>query len=324
MRLLWRISLLYLMASLALMAIRFPNFPELAVTAINLTWYYVNRLSVHLRWLLPVLPLLLLLVPRRNLAAHAMGALRAAGSVVAILVGFSFLKSAIPSIVPFYADPAFASLDKFMHGGRDPWQIAHAIIRPGHAVFLIPSYVQIWAMVAVGLPFVVALSDPDDGRVRRFSILYLFTWIGLGNVMAVAFSSVGPVFYDRLLGGDRFAQLTEALMVRGVKDTVVGDVQAFLWSAYETQALLFGSGISAFPSVHLGIATLTALYLYERSRLLLPFGLLFVAVIQFLSVYTGYHYAIDGYFSIAAVVGLWAWLRRRERATGAQENYAAD
>ncbi len=105
---------------------------------------------------------------------------------------------------------------------------------------------------------------------------------------------------------------------------MIGDIQSYLWTSYEARALLFGSGISAFPSVHLGIATLTALYLFERQRYLLLPGIAFVAVILFLSVYSGYHYAIDGYFSIVAVIGLWLGLRRRAVAPGAQENYAAD
>ena len=39
--------------------------------------------------------------------------------------------------------------------------------------------------------------------------------------------------------------------------------------------------------------------------------MIFVGIILFLSVYTGYHYATDGYFSILAVLGFWVWLRRK-------------
>lgn len=324
MRLFLRISLLYMVASVALMVFRFPNFAELVGTAIALAWSYMNKLPVLLQRLLPFLLLLPLLIPLRDLKAHAVGALLAAAGSVAIQVGFTFLKSAIPSIVPFYADPPLASLDYFLHGGNDPWQIAHALVRPETALFLMPAYLHVWATAAIGLPVVIALSDRDQERIRRFLILYLAVWIGLGNVMALAASSAGPVFYDELLGGDRFAALTAALQSSGIKDTVVGDIQTYLWTSYEAKALLFGSGISAFPSVHLGIAALTALYLFERHRYLLLPGIAFVAVIQFLSVYTGYHYAIDGYFSIAAVIGLWLWLRRRAAVSVAQENYAAD
>lgn len=316
--------MLYMAASLTLMVFRFPDFAELAGTAVNLALSYVHLLPVLLKRLLPFLLLLPLLIPLRELKAHAADALLATAGCIAIQVGFTFLKSAIPSVVPFYADPALADLDRFLHFGQDPWQIAHAMVSPETALFLLPAYLHVWATAAVGLPIAVALTDRDPARVRRFSILYLFVWIGLGNVLALAGSSVGPVFYDNLLGGDRFAALTAALQSSGVDKTIIGVVQNYLWTSYEAKALLFGSGISAFPSVHLGIAAVTALYLFERQRFLLLPGIAFVAVIQFLSAYTGYHYAIDGYFSILVVIGLWLWLRRRAVASVAQENYAAD
>ena len=62
-----------------------------------------------------------------------------------------------------------------------------------------------------------------------------------------------------------------------------------------------GGGISAFPSMHAAMATLWAGYLVERSRWLAPIGLGFLAVILYLSVYTGWHYAVDGIASIAVV-----------------------
>ncbi len=196
--------MLYMAASLTLMAFRFPDFAELAATAIGLGWAYMNRLPVLLKWLLPFLLLLPLLIPLRDLKARAMSALLAAAGSVALQVGFTFLKSAIPSIVPFYADPPLASLDYFLHGGRDPWQIAHALVRPETALFLVPAYLHVWGTAAIGLPVVIALSDRDQERVRRFLILYLAVWIGLGNVVALAVSSAGPVFYDDLLGGWHF------------------------------------------------------------------------------------------------------------------------
>ena len=44
---------------------------------------------------------------------------------------------------------------------------------------------------------------------------------------------------------------------------------------------------------------------------------LFCALILFLSVYLGWHYAVDGYFSILALTGIWQ-LRRGLPFTGVQ------
>lgn len=228
---------------------------------------------------------------------------------------FSFLKSTIPMVVPFYADPAFAEADRWLHGGTDPWVIAHSLGLHLPMEMLLPVYLSVWAVPAIGLAVILAVADHDAGRKARFMVLYLFCWLFLGNVLAAAGSSVGPVFYDALLGGDRFAGLHAALAESGVAESRIGAIQFHLWRAYAEGGMAIGSGISAFPSVHVGIATLTAIYLAERSRWLILPGLAFLLIILFLSVYTGYHYALDGYVSIAVMIAAWAALRRVDLTT---------
>ena len=160
------------------------------------------------------------------------------------------------------------------------------------------------------LPVLLILFDGNPARVRRFTWLYLFAWVAVGNVLALVFLSAGPVYYDQLLGGDTFAGLTEALAASGVTDSSVGRTHAKLWDVYTSGAQDSGSGISAFPSVHIAMVTVFALYLWERHRLLAFPGAALVALFLFLSVYLGWHYAVDGYASIALVIALWALLRR--------------
>ena len=250
--------------------------------------------------------------------------LLAAAGCIQLQAGFSLTKTLIPLVLPFYADPTLARLDRALHGGVDPWVALHGATDPDFVLALVPVYLQVWIVPAMALPVFIVATDDNRARRDRYTILFLFCWVFLGNVLAVLAASVGPVFYDSLIGGSRFAALTEALARSGIRSSIVGQIQDYLWTSYQAQTMAPASGISAFPSVHVAIATLTALYLGERRIYWLPVGILFVATTLFLSVYTGYHYAIDGYFSIAAVVGLWAWLRHLERAVGAQENYAAD
>jgi hypothetical protein len=225
---------------------------------------------------------------------------------------FSLIKSTIPMIVPFYADPALARADRWLHGGTDPWEIAHRIGAYLPIEALLPVYLSVWVVPAVGLAVILSVADDNTERKARFLVLYLFCWLVIGNVLAILGASVGPVFYDALEGGTRFVGLHAALAQSGVTQGPVGQIQAFLWQSYAERGMAIGSGISAFPSVHVGIATLTALYLAERSRWLAPIGVAFVATILFLSVYTGYHYALDGYVSVLLVTGAWALLRRVE------------
>lgn len=318
------VTLLYVAVALLVVYMRYPNLEEVLVQAAATSIDNIGLVKGTAFWFLPIAAVLPFVMSFRDLKARLVEVFCAAVGCVLTQVAFTFMKSSIPSLIPFYADPALADIDWLLHGGNDPWQLAHAWVAPATALMFLPVYLQIWSIPAMSLPVLIALSDQDGARIRRFTLLFLFCWIGLGNVAATLFSSVGPVFYDGLIGGDRFASLLATLSSSGVSTSMIGKIQSYLWAGYEAQGLTFGSGISAFPSVHLGIATTTALYLFERSRLLLPVGIAFVAVIQFLSVYTGYHYAIDGYFSIAAVIGLWVVLRRRQGVTGAQQNYAAD
>ena len=56
----------------------------------------------------------------------------------------------------------------------------------------------------------------------------------------------------------------------------------------------------------------SAIYLWERSRWLLIVGAPFVMTIFFLSVASGYHYAVDGYASAAIIFAAWRWLLYRD------------
>ena len=100
-----------------------------------------------------------------------------------------------------------------------------------------------------------------------------------------------------------------AIQASGLAEAKIGLVQDGLWTVYSEHSQMIGSGISAFPSVHNGVAALMMFYLFERSRWLAPVGVLFCGLILFCSVYVGWHYAIDGYFSILAVWAAWYALR---------------
>jgi len=216
----------------------------------------------------------------------------------------------MPFFIPFYADAVFADLDKAMHGGVDPWVYTHQFSHILDVDFVKLHYFAIWSVPALFFPFLLALFDRDPIRKRTYLQLFTFAWVGLGNIAAYASASVGPVYYDRLLGTDRFAGLTQSMKDIGFEDSLIGTLQQGLWDNYVDGAQTVGSGISAFPSVHVAVATLLMLYLFDRSKYLLPIGAAYLAIILVLSVHLGWHYAVDGYFSVAAVTLAWAALWR--------------
>ena len=129
-------------------------------------------------------------------------------------------------------------------------------------------------------------------------------WIG-GGLLAVAFSSAGPVYYDELgLSPDPyvglFAYLNDA-------DTRIPlwflDTQQMLWDGYigKIPAL----GISAMPSMHNASAVLFALAFAHVSKKLGWFFAVYAVMILLGSVHLGWHYAIDGYAGILIAAFSW-------------------
>ncbi|MCY1310989.1 PAP2 superfamily protein [compost metagenome] len=64
------------------------------------------------------------------------------------------------------------------------------------------------------------------------------------------------------------------------------------------------------PSVHVALVVLNAYFLSSLNRWLGVAGWVYAGFILFSSVYTGMHYAVDGYVSIMTVSLIW-WLTGR-------------
>ncbi len=232
---------------------------------------------------------------------------------LAMAFSFSSFKTTMPLILPYWSDPLFAGIDRALHLGEDPWRFAFALLPSLPQGFVRMVYYDFWFVPAFFFPFFLLIVDRDPGRIRRYLLLWLAVWIVLGNILALVFLSAGPVYYQRLLGADDFAGLRAAMEAAGTTQSVIGRLQDQMWAYLAEAKQSLGPGISAFPSVHVGIAALIATYALERSR---PIGLLVAAwalSVLFLSVWLGWHYAVDGYFSILFVALLW-WLGYCRRA----------
>ncbi|SDW59338.1 phosphatase PAP2 family protein [Litoreibacter albidus] len=298
-------SVIYTAFAIALVMVLRDDPVTLLTVALLKSVVLAKSLGGYLKLFGIALLLVLYLTRHTGLRNRLVPSLYAIWGCLIFAAGFSLFKTSIPFVVPFWADPLMANVDAALHGDIAPWQLAHGLsefINPNVVTFL---YFGLWTLPAVFLPLIIAITDGDHARHKRFLILYALCWVGLGNVLATAFSSVGPVYYDPLLGSTRFADLTVALISSGITDSTLGLVQQNLWLDYSEKSQAIGSGISAFPSVHVGISTVVALYLAERSKWLAPLGLAFLAVIGFISVYNGWHYAVDGYASVIVMVTAW-------------------
>jgi hypothetical protein len=219
---------------------------------------------------------------------------------------FSSVKTMLPDVVPFFADHALADLDAALHGD-DPWRYTAL---PGLTPVIEALYFPLWNALLSGCTL-AALIAPRLRAIRaRYVWAFLIAWPLLGNLLAAATMSAGPVYYELITGEARFAHLVSHLAEHSIAQQ---QAQSFLWASYTTGQAGVGSGISAFPSMHLAVATLFVLLAAQGPRWLLWAATAYCATILFGSVHLGWHYAVDGYFSMAATVLIWKMVGRALR-----------
>ena len=173
-----------------------------------------------------------------------------------------------------------------------------------------------------------------DQRFQLRGVVALFTsWVFLGNILAVAFSSVGPCFYFEFYGDRTFLPLMERLQSYtdgfGLRAT---QAMQFLLQTSGKEA--WGAGISAMPSLHVAMATLFVLFCRHRFNAIWPTVLasIFLMLILVGSVHLGWHYAVDGIVSIIVAPLIWwasgrfvDWAEARElRRRGAAQGSVAE
>jgi lipopolysaccharide export LptBFGC system permease protein LptF len=154
----------------------------------------------------------------------------------------------------------------------------------------------------------VAITIPGTNAVRdRFMISFAASWIIIGVLCAIMFSSVGPIFYDRLYENrSDYAVLIENLQRVNTAiplNTLL--VQEGLWHLYVTNTDAIISGISAMPSMHNAICVLIFLAARHIHRYLAIAACAYAILIFLGSVHLGWHYAVDGYASAIIVAIIW-------------------
>jgi hypothetical protein len=174
-------------------------------------------------------------------------------------------------------------------------------------------YIVWFFLMWVSLAIVTLRSDLI--RLRSHYVLaYILSFIIIGSISALAFSSAGPCYYDWASAGpnvyeplmDRLNAIDSKLRAltppRGLNALILQD---YLEEAYRSDSIVRGGGISAMPSMHIAVAVLIALASWSYSRWLGVLMACFVVVIWIGSTHLGWHYALDGV--VAAVMTLIIW-----------------
>lgn len=198
----------------------------------------------------------------------------AMGLVWLQFVALTWMKAMLAVSGPMWADPVLAEAEAALFGA-DVWRLLPAPWRPLEVLYLL------W-------PLAVCASFTALFFMRRqTSLLAFFLTVGiLGTFGQYLLPSGGPVFYERLGYGDRFA----AMEIPGRTTYLT----SMLWQAYQGHAINFATGISAFPSIHVATSAWIAIS-FRRW-----WAYAYLALIFFGSIILGWHYALDG---IAGAIG---------------------
>jgi hypothetical protein len=224
--------------------------------------------------------------------------------MTSVLVAYAQIKHLIPMMHPFSWDVAFMQLDRALHFGRLPHEYTHSLFGGHYAISFFTGLYNVWHFLLYMVLLVACFIRSENPARMQFFIAFLLTWGLGGNLLAVIFSSAGPVYYALLGHGDVYAGLLARLNDHAASGalSVVGD-QALLWQWHQAENSV--NTISAFPSMHVAAATLMATFAFRLSRLAGIVMTLYAVGIQIGSFHLAWHYAVDGY--AGAIIAILCW-----------------
>lgn len=222
-------------------------------------------------------------------------------------VAFAVLKSSIALLNPFSWDIAFRDWDKALHFGRLPHEWLGAITGSPFVILALNFAYNLWFFIIFLYLYIFASRYGTTKEGLQFYNAFFSSWIVIGFLTATYFSSAGPCYFDRLgLGGDYNGLMAQLHQANENYSIWALTTQDMLWDGQE--GIREGRlGISAFPSMHVAMATIMALASSSVSRRWGIIAWIYAAIIMLGSVVLGWHYAVDGYASFGLVLGLW-WI----------------
>ena len=221
---------------------------------------------------------------------------------------FMWLKPQIAALRPFWADTTLANIGHAIFG-QDPWRYLTFMLNEPVGWL----YTPVWFTVVVASVYWLILQAPTERRARLL-LTYFMLWSVFGPLGQFLLSSAGPIFYQRVTGLPRYAELVARL------PSITRMSADYLWSGYVHGKLAYGAGISAMPSLHVATVAWGVLVFRREGFLLQALSWLFGVFIMVASVALGWHYSLDGFVALAgtaacyAIAGHWTRLWQRSRA----------
>ena len=230
---------------------------------------------------------------------------------------FTVLKAAVPMVQPFAWDARLAAADAWLHGGRQPWEWLQPVLGAPLMTAIVNFNYHLWFFILLATVYWLAFNMERRQLRMQFMLSFVLSWILLGNVMAMLFSSVGPCFYGFVVpGADPFAGLFHYLRsANEVIPVMALGVQDMLWQDHTANSGANALSIAAMPSMHVASAVLLALLGWRLNRAAGMAFTAFAILIQLGSVHLGWHYAIDGYAGALGAGIIWKLCGRLAQRT---------
>ncbi|MDB2592182.1 phosphatase PAP2 family protein [Gammaproteobacteria bacterium] len=213
---------------------------------------------------------------------------------VFLYTGFDQFKHQIGHNIPFWLDLYLVPIDAWWLNNL-PWHLfSHRVV----LLFIDLVYSSGWFFIT---GFLLTWFILSTNRALKWQILmtYLLCWIILGQLLATLFASAGPAFLTHFFPhqSNPFQAILSHLASQPSLLSVQG--QALLLDIYQGQEHVIGSAISAFPSLHVSMATLAFRLLRQYQRPFAIFGAMNLTIIFFGSALLAWHYILD---SVAALL----------------------
>lgn len=232
---------------------------------------------------------------------------------LALFMGsFTTVKTILPALNGFWADPWLSSVDRIVHFGHDPWRIIQPLLGY-HTVTQIIEFIYgpVWLICFLALVMYFSFTTRDMNHRRRVLLAFLLVWIINGIVLAAVFMSAGPPFYGAVTHDTaRYGDLVKYLSFDTSSLFSAPAEQHALWLLHVTGSSNIGTGISAFPSLHVSMILLCCFAASKVSRPCTYAARCIAVVIVFGAVHLGWHYAVGVYVDFILVPAIW-WLSGR-------------
>jgi hypothetical protein len=125
---------------------------------------------------------------------------------------FTYLKSVIPLVQPFYLDPVLHGWDRALHFGIEPWRILQPLLGHVWITYAINFGYALWFFVLQAALVLQCGAAGNRKRRMQFLLTMGLTWALIGSLVATLMSSAGPCYYALVVGGpDPYAPLMEYL-----------------------------------------------------------------------------------------------------------------